>query len=784
MEQKNFITRVISSPVLQAILIYVSGAWIALEITDYIITNYGMSDKVRDVLAIILLCGLPVAVFLTWYTGRLKEGSAPPHQKEPTQGSVEDQPGKKITVNTLKNPRALVTAVIILLAVAITIIFRERHKTRMVWAREVLLPEIEGIVDDNTFEGQELPHAFDLIEQAKRYIPDDPLLTRLEERVIGRITIHTDPPGALVYSRPYSEINSDWEELGRSPINGRRLPRGLSRIRIEKEGYRTILDLMYLGSIDAIRWYELSPRDSLPEEMEFISDTIWRIPRNSIAIPGLEQLEFKNTGDFLMDRYEVSNEEYKKFMDEGGYQNRDYWIYPFIGDGDIISWDSSMALFVDRTGRQGPSTWEIGDYPDGEDRYPVCGVSWYEAAAYAEYAGKHLPTLYHWNRAAYTYGSSVIVPLGNFKEQGTIPVGASQSMNRFGVFDLAGNVREWYFNQNERDNQRFIMGGGWNDPLYAFNDAFSQMPFDRSETNGFRCIRYLGNEDIRQSLEVPIALPYRDFLNETVVTDEIFSVFLNQFRYDRKELMAQIEDTVEEEEYIRQKITFEAAYGEERMMAYLFLPKTGTPPFQTVVIFPGSQVISMESSLEITVADMFFKSGRAVMYPIYKGTYERGDELDSDYPDESNFYREHVIMWMKDLSRSIDYLESRDDIDAGKLAYFGASWGGAMGAIAPVVENRIKTSILVVAGLNFQRCLPEVDALNYLPRIKTPVLMLNGRYDFFFPYETSQLPFFKLLGTQEEHKRIIVYEKSHNVPGTQLTKETLAWLEKYLGASN
>ena len=141
-------------------------------------------------------------------------------------------------------------------------------------------------------------------------------------------------------------------------------------------------------------------------------------------------------------------------------------------------------------------------------------------------------------------------------------------------------------------------------------------------------------------------------------------------------------------------------------------------------------------------------------------------------------------MWAKDLSRSIDYLETREEIDTDKLAYYGISWGGAMGAIMPVVESRIKTSVLVVAGLLYQRALPEADQINFLPRVKTPVLMLNGKYDFFFPYETSQLPFYKLLGTPEEHKKIFIYEGGHTVPRTERIKETLAWLDQYLGPVN
>ena len=61
-----------------------------------------------------------------------------------------------------------------------------------------------------------------------------------------------------------------------------------------------------------------------------------------------------------------------------------------------------MARFRDATGRTGPSTWELGSYPDGQADFPVAGISWFEASAYARFAGKSLPTLYHWFRASGT----------------------------------------------------------------------------------------------------------------------------------------------------------------------------------------------------------------------------------------------------------------------------------------------------------------------------------------------------------------------------------------------
>ncbi len=127
------------------------------------------------------------------------------------------------------------------------------------------------------------------------------------------------------------------------------------------------------------------------------------------------------------------------------------------------------------------------------------------------------------------------------------------------------------------------------------------------------------------------------------------------------------------------------------------------------------------------------KSGRAVIYPVYKSTYERGDGMESDVPDMTSSWRDHVIMWAKDVSRAIDYAETRPELDHTKLAYYGYSWGAAMGGIVPAIEPRIKVCVFALGGLDFHRSLPEVDTINFVSRVKQPVLMLNGRYDFFFP---------------------------------------------------
>jgi eukaryotic-like serine/threonine-protein kinase len=185
--------------------------------------------------------------------------------------------------------------------------------------------------------------------------------------------------------------------------------------------------------------------------------------------------------------------------------------------------------------------------------------------------------------------------------------------------------------------------------------------------------------------------------------------------------------------------------------------------------------------LRTDLFDFVIKSGRAVMFPLYKGTYDRGDGLLWGRPYMTISYRDHVIEWSKDLGRSIDYLETRPDIDRNKLAYEGVSWGANLGALLPAVEDRIRVCVLLSPGFSFGRSLPEVSAINFAPRVKVPVLMLNGRYDFYSPPASSQEPMFRLLGTPREQKLRVVYDTGHDIPRTGIVKESLDWLDHYLG---
>jgi formylglycine-generating enzyme required for sulfatase activity/dienelactone hydrolase len=579
-----------------------------------------------------------------------------------------------------------------------------------------------------------------------------------------------------------------------------RFPVGFSRIKAEKQGYQTVYDATTSDQMST-RLYMLDEVNTIPDEMVHIPSVEILINLN---LPKYPDFRSAIISDFLIDRYEVTNKDYKKFVDDGGYQKEQYWKHPFIKDGKILSWKEAMSLFVDNTGRNGPSTWEVGDYPEGEANFPVGGISWYEAAAYAEFVGKSLPTVFHWRRAAgldirqriprltfhldLAMGTSYKILQSNFSSQGPAPVGTYQGMTSFGAFDMAGNVREWCWNQSDQSEQRLICGGGWNDPPFMFSRSiYMQSPFDRSQTNGFRCVTHLHADESLDVLRSQIKpYEYRDFRSEKPASDQEFEIYKRMFAYDKTDLNAEIEsEDRTNEDWIRQKISYNAAYEDERITAYMFLPKDISPPYQVVIYFPGYSVTRMLSSaslLNMHMIDFVVRDGRAVIYPVYKGTYERRFETGPRPGLIEN--REFTIKLFKDLSRSIDYLESRSDINATRLAYLGLSWGGQLGPLMVALEDRIKTCVLVVAGLSGSKRLPEVDGFTYVSRVKIPTLMLNGKYDDTFPYETSQKPMFDLLGTSSEHKSFNFYESGHFVPRNQLIKETLDWLDRYLGPVN
>lgn len=115
------------------------------------------------------------------------------------------------------------------------------------------------------------------------------------------------------------------------------------------------------------------------------------------------------------------------------------------------------------------------------------------------------------------------------------------------------------------------------------------------------------------------------------------------------------------------------------------------------------------------------------------------------------------------------------------------SAGAAFGPMALAIENRFKTGILIVGGFPTENVNPEknaIEPLNHAPRVKMPVLMINGKEDFVFPYETSQLPMFRFMHSGNSKTEHRVYPGGHGLLGLfrqQIRADVLEWLDQYLG---
>jgi TolB-like protein/formylglycine-generating enzyme required for sulfatase activity/type II secretory pathway pseudopilin PulG len=440
-----------------------------------------------------------------------------------------------------------VAAIVGIVALAGLLTWTWQLRSRERWAREEALPQLQELIARDDYDG-----AFDLAQRIAEVIPNDPQLRALEPSYSAPVQLQTEPAGARVHFRPYEDTDADWRLIGETPLEGVAVPIGVGVWRFEYAGGGTALHVFRnpgteLRSIkDSARMYEfrdvdftLSFADSeaTPKEMVFV-------PATKLLVSLVSDDKPVNLPAFFIDRFEVTNREYKEFVESGGYREASYWQdLPF--GAEAATWQDAVARFVDATGRPGPATWESGVYTEGVADHPVAGVSWFEAMAYAKFRGKELPTAYHWYRAAYSLNerrdsvSSAIVRYSNFSGKSTAPVGRFQGIGPYGTYDMAGNVREWLW--TAIGDTRVVAGGGWNEPPYLYNEIDSASPWDRSPGNGFRCMRTLSGGPVATALRDPITPQVIDFAALKPVDDDAYAVLEQQLHYSSADLAPRVE---------------------------------------------------------------------------------------------------------------------------------------------------------------------------------------------------------------------------------------------------
>lgn len=480
---------------------------------------------------------------------------------------------------------------------------------------------------------------------------------------------------------------------------------------------------------------------------------------------------------YFLDRHEVTNRAYREFVDAGGYEQPEWWA-TIRRDGREVPWQEAIGMFRDATGRPGPSTWELGAYAAGMDDHPVGGLSWYEAAAYCAFAGRSLPTIYHWFNALGQEQLSDILLHSNMDGTGTAPVGHFRGLGAYGTYDMAGNVREWAWNATA--HERYLLGGAWNEPSYVFKHLVAADPLRREPTNGVRCAMY--PEPPGEPATAPVT-PQRQYDQPAPVSDETFALLRGMYAYDRnRPLDARVERLDDgRSDYRRETVSFRTAYDADRMEVHLLIPRDVDPPYQSVIWYPGGDVFMHRSSERFSSAYLFDfipRDGRVVVHPVYKGMYERFEPPSM----EPSTLRDRMIRWTQDIGRTIDYLETRDDFDATRIAFYGFSAGGVYGPVFTAVEPRLKAAILLGGGLVPIPFRPESHPAVFAPRSRVPTLMINGRDDFIMPHDLSQRALLDLLGVPETSKRLARLEGGH-IPTNRLEiiREVLDWLDEHLG---
>ncbi len=453
----------------QVLGIYVVGGWIALQIVDTLAGALKLPDWAAPVALVILIIGLPLVLA----TAFVQEGIGPrePGEVETTSGgtpipAAEDEGTRRLL--TWRN--AIAGGVV---AFALWGVFS---------AAWMLIggPGAGGAVGAGDDPSRTTAAGMTAAPQELAYLSVD------SEPAGARVIVTAVDPAATFGDRQPGLV-------GETPVIAHELAAGEYLVRLGGEDTNELAFLVTLTADDTLRETRvLVPTDDANAEMVLVSGGRYPGAPDGLVVQA-----------FLMDRHEVTNAEYLEFVSAGGYDDRTYWPALLSLDDEAVPWSEARKAFVDATGMPGPRGWSGGIYPQGKADHPVVGVSRYEAAAYARWAGKDLPTWHQWWRAALGAGPRTF-PWGddvgttdqraNFGQVDTRSVESHAiGVSAFGAHDMAGNAREWIRDIDGKPPRARSVGGSWNAPSYTFEAgrSGSYPPAFADAATGFRCVRPL-----------------------------------------------------------------------------------------------------------------------------------------------------------------------------------------------------------------------------------------------------------------------------------------------------
>jgi DNA-binding winged helix-turn-helix (wHTH) protein/dienelactone hydrolase len=691
------------------------------------------------------------------FIGTLEEDKPPHPPPVVAETAGVGQPAQRAPGRHTMWPWLCAAAVLALVATAATVWYQRHERAR--WARERAPLDIAALIDQQDYQGAQA-----MAEDALALSPASPTLSQLLADSSRPTTITSEPSGAEVFVKGYRGTR-EWRALGRTPLQNVRIPGGLLRIRL------THADVVPLEA--ATHWgrplhFVLPRAGDVPEGMTWV-------PAGPVTAGRSQRVD---VGGFWLGRTEVTNADYANFIRAGGYTRREFWreLLPGGNHEGAVAWHEAMARFVDATGRPGPAAWELGTYPEGRDEFPVTGISWYEAAAYAAFVGGALPTVHHWQRAA---GLDMLfadmLALSNFGRTGPARAGEHRGLGPFGTVDMAGNVREWCWNTS--DGRRFTLGGGWADERYVFAMPQTADPMARDAMVGFRLMRDpTPQPHLREAIVGPPDRARRAAAPRDYTVDEA------QFSYDALPLDTRLQSRdTGHAVWVRESLTITAPDGLTRLPLELFLPVERRQPVAVVLYMPGADAEMLRSRRDMNLAwvEAIVRSGYAVVHPIYAGTFERGVPPPVAGPQT---VRDARIAAIREARRALDFVATHPDLDASRISLMGVSNGAVSALITAAVEPRVRTAVLLGAGLPpHSHFLPGLDPALFAPRVTIPVLIVNGRWDFVLPYTTAQVPLLERLGTPPSDRRLVLLDGGHvQVRHPPAVRELRTWLDRHL----
>lgn len=765
--------------IFQVSAMYLVAAWLVIQVGSVVFDPLGMPEGSMRVLIIACAAGFPIAIALGWVFDWTSQGIV-------RTSSESERPRKRSA-----NYPLILGSIASLLIMALSYGGYRGYDfwSKVQWAQTIAQPTLTKHIEVNDFAA-----AFRVASEIEEALGPTPALDSVWDLISAEVRFTSEPSGATVSYRRYDQPGGPWQVLGSTPIDTTQVASAPTVWSIEKNGYQTRTFARIPRTSDEYRiWpshYRLNPVNTAPPN----TVTVEAQSQAFVPLGTLSVEKSFNIGRFHIDKTEVRNKEYQEFVNAGGYQQEKYWAEAFVDGDSRLSFTDAMQRFTDSTRRPGPATWVAGRYPEGKADHPVSGVSWYEAAAYARFQGRHLPTIYHWSYAALP-DTELLKPMApimaaqsNLESEGTVPVGSSDAVSAAGAKDMFGNVAEWVWNKRNND-RHYSLGLGWSDPAYNASLASHASSWSRLPTQGFRLMTYDSGE-VDASLTQGFKVPTIEVENITPISDEVYDLLLRPRTETARPIRAN-EKSVElpnGAKAVRVEVDYPSS--DETLPLYLLMPENAKPPYQALIWFGGinSLVSNDNASLfdfDMKASKFLQQSGRMVVMPIWTDTFERNTRgLGPKSLRDGAASAELVRNWQQDFGLAIDYLQSRDDVSSEQIGLTALSMGALMSPYLLANEHRIKSVVLWSGGFSAYTGEDYKSAnilAGTLQRITQPTLMINGQHDFVIPL-SSQKILLNFLGTNEEDKKHVVFDAGHyGWPIGEFVRENLDWLDKYLG---